>query len=112
MPVSVIRFHVPTFTSLLRMNGGRLPHKPGAMALWFYYLQAQRNWENEKDPIVYEGDRDPTYNYKQLYTSIATLYGVSPEEMNGYWPIIDEQALILGLPLLSQKLRFQGIRVS
>ena len=109
---SAIKTFAPRFSDLVILNGGKLPDRPACHALWYYFVTARRNWEKQGNPIVLEGDADPEYNYKQLYTSVAFWFGVSPEEMNKYWSAVDDQCLVLGLPILPHSLRFTGIHVN
>ena len=77
-------------------------------ALWYYYTLARKAYEEIiADPIVLEGDRDPTANFRQLFTSIAKLYGVQPEAMAKCWPQIDMQCFALNLPKLPDEERYR-----
>lgn len=102
---------VALFTEYLIPNG-HLTTQPECHALFYYYLNARRTYEEKvKDsPIVYEDDPDPTYNFRQLFTSIATLYNVEPEQMANCWEDVDKQCLLLGLPLMpdEEKYRFNA----
>jgi len=88
---------------------GHLDWSMEAHALMFYYLNAMRAYElyEISNPIVYEGHDDPRCNYKQLFLSIASLYGVDPNKMNNYWPMIDMQCTTMGLPTLPQETKYR-----
>ena len=91
---------------------GYLTNHPACHALWYYYVIARNAFEtNEEEPIVLEGDEDPVNDYTQIFTSVATLYGVQPEEMVKYWDNIDNQCRLLRLPLMgkSEKLRMNSV---
>lgn len=65
---------------------GFLDRDPACHALFYYNLIARKAYEEtEKDVIVLEGEDDPQNNYKQQFTSVATMYGVSPERMIKFW---------------------------
>ena len=78
-------------------------------ALMFYNLNAYRTYDMYEinDPLIYEGEDDPRCNYKQLFESIAALYGVDPNAMNRRWPMIDNQCLIMGFPLLPKETKYR-----
>jgi len=82
-------------------------------ALMFYYLNAMRTYEIYEigNPIVYEGNDDPRCNYQQLFVSIASLYGIDPNNMTSKWPMIDMQCKYMGFPLLPEapKYRYSNI---
>lgn len=106
-----ITFNTPRF-NIYEAPKGYLTEHPACHALFYYYLIARRAFEeNEEDPIVLEGDADPVNDYQQIFTSVATSYGVSPENMVKYWDNIDNQCRLLGLPLMgqSEKLRMNSI---
>ncbi len=76
-------------------------------ALFFYYLMARRAYEeNIKDPVFLEGHIDLEVNFKQLFTSIARLYGTTPEEMVRFWSNVDMQCYALKLPKLADGYKF------
>jgi len=81
---------------------GLFTPNPVEHALFYYYLNARRTYEEHvlDSPIVYEGEKDPEYNFQELFTSIAGLYDVKPEEMIQAWSVIDRQCELLNLPLL------------
>ena len=76
-------------------------------ALWHYYITAVDNFKKEFDTLYYEGDPDPTFNYKQLFTSIAQMYDVRPEEMEKYWANVDMQCVSLHLTKLPDASRYR-----
>jgi len=81
--------------------------------LFFYYLMARKAYEdNIKDPIFIEGDIDLEVNFRQLFTSIARLYGTRPERMVRFWSHVDMQVMALKLPKLPEQYKFNSeIRV-
>ncbi len=101
-----IVFNPVLYTQLLAPFGV-LPRDISCHALWHYYITGMLNWEDERDPIVIVGTKDPTYNYKQLFTSIATMYGVQPENMIPFWGVVDTQARLLNLPVMPNADRYR-----
>lgn len=100
-------FSIPVFAAYTEPLGALSADK-ACHALWYYYLSARHVWETHiADPIVLEGDKDPEYNFKQMFTSIATWYGVTPETMKNFWDRIDKQCDRLGLPKLPDEDRYR-----
>ena len=111
MTNAVITFHPPTFEAYETPHGW-LAHTPACHALWYYYITASNNYkEHILDPIVYEGDPDVLPDFSQLFTSIATMYGVTPEKMIYYWPNVDMQceALEIVKMPMNDKFRFNKV---
>ena len=93
---------------------GVFTHDIHCHALFYYYLHARRTYEENvlNGPAnVYEGDLDSGFNFEQLFSSVASLYGVDQDAMAGWWPLIDEQCLLSGLPLMPEgwKYRFHSV---
>jgi len=77
-------------------------------ALWYYYLCARKTYEDKiENPIVLEGEDDPTVDFKRLFKTIAFLYDVNPEHMVNCWPQIDMQCQALNLPQLPKESRYR-----
>jgi hypothetical protein len=87
---------------------GWLNSDPACRALFHYAVTARKNYETQRDTIQYEGEADPSYNYEQLCSSIATAYGTTPERMVHFWKNIDMQFRTLRLPLVPSHLRFDS----
>ncbi len=99
-------FQPPTFGEYEQPNGW-LVREAACHGLFYYYLIARKNFEEYvKDPIVYEGDKDPETNFQQLFSSIALAYGVEPEKMLKFWSNVDLQCDVLKLPKLPEEYRF------
>jgi hypothetical protein len=95
-----IVYDVPIYESLMA-PAGFLDNHVESHALWTYYTMARHTWEiNVNDPIVYEDQLDPQSDFRQLFLSVARMYGVNPENMANCWPQIDLQARALELPLM------------
>ena len=62
----------------------------------------------QKGEIVYEGHEDPKYNFRQLFSSVANLYGVEPEQMIKFWSNVDMQAVTMGFPKMQPGYRFDS----
>lgn len=107
-----IKYEMPRFFELEIPVGFLDPH-PACHALWRYYLSARQTWETHvKDVIVLEGEKDPAYDFKQLFTSIAQAYGVQPEHMVKFWPNVDMQCVSLALPKLPDEDQYRFNRIA
>ena len=84
---------------------GFLNNHVACHALMYYALIARSNYEEQKETIVLEDEPEKAYNYRQLMSSIATIYGCQPEEMVKFWVNVDMQFRTLDLPLVPQHLR-------
>ena len=106
-----ITFTPPTFRGY-EIPKGWLQHDQACHALWYYYIVASNNYlEHISDPIVLEGDPDVDPDFRQLFTSVATMYGVAPEKMVQFWPNVDMQCTTMGLTKLptNDKYRFSKV---
>lgn len=107
-PIVTIKFRPITFKEYEFPNGW-LAKENACHALWYYYLIANNNYrEHIENPIVLEGDPDVEPDFKQLFTSIATIYGVQPEMMIKFWSNVDMQCASLEISKLptNDKYRF------
>lgn len=87
---------------------GWLTNSPECHALWHYYLLARHAFETAvQDPMVYEGELDSGVDFRQLFLSVATLYGVEPERMVRHWMNVDMQAWRLQLPKLPNEDKYR-----
>lgn len=96
----------PTFYQYLPPEGFIERHA-SCQGLWYYYLIAKRNLEEQLACIVLEGEKDPTYNYLQLLKSVAIMYGVQPEQLTKNWASVDLQCQTLNLPQLPKEERYR-----
>jgi len=104
---ATIKFTMPVFNGYL-VPDGFLMNDLACHALWYYYLIARGTYETHiLDPIVYEGDKDPEFNFRQMFTSVATSYGVQPEVMIKFWNNIDLQCWALQLPTLPDEDKYR-----
>lgn len=103
-----IQFEPILFPGYIAPNGF-LDRSRESHALWFYYIHARRTWEEfvEHAPIVYEGELDPGFDFRQLFISVARMYGVRPESMAQCWSMIDLQCRALQLPTLPNEERYR-----
>jgi len=87
----------PDFT----MPNGYLNKHHACQALWKYAtLVIYIEYQQSDAVLKYEGDWPMDIkDYKQLFTSIATMYGVQPEEMIKFWVNVDMQLKIMGSKL-------------
>ena len=105
------QFNRPYYHGFLQPEGA-LTRDPACHALMCYALQVKVNLEAKNETIKYEesGDLD-LGNYKQLWVSTATSYGVEPEEMVKYWPNIDAQLAALGSPTVPEIFKMRSVLV-
>lgn len=112
MPVdeSKIQWQIPLFPDYIIPNGG-LTNERGSHALFYYYLLATEMRDREENGVVYEGDKDPEFFYREVFKSVAKLYNIRPEYMENHWPSVDQTCQMHGLPILphGQKYRFRGL---
>ena len=103
-----IQVEVPLFPEYIIPNGG-LTNDRTTHALFYYYILAMQAYDQEKNGIVYEGDKDPEFNYRQIFTSVAKLYGVAPEAMEKCWPSVDTTCHMHGMPMLPHDNKYRMI---
>lgn len=96
------------FPDLMYPNGA-LTDVRETHALFYYYLLAHKNYEEQHKGrrLVYEGEDDPRFNYQQLHKSVAKMYAVEPEAMAHAWPEVDKTCILFNLPLLPDEERFR-----
>lgn len=100
-------FEYPMYLNYNIPHGWLANEKP-CHALFYYALlaiKAQHQWE--ANVIVYEGNLTPDPNFKQLFTSVATMYGVSPESMLKFWTNVDMQLVQMGSQGVPKKARYR-----
>jgi hypothetical protein len=97
--INGIHFSGPIFTQLIvgQTPEGRLPIDAAAHALWNYYGIAVKAFRAVKENIVYEDEPSRRFNHESVFRGIAMAYGVKPDEMARYWPLIYKQLTALGL---------------
>lgn len=98
---------VPTFDQYVKPHG-MLDNYLETHCCFFYYLNAYRTYEEhiKNKQLVYEGDKDPEYNFWELFKSTAALYGCDPEYVANAWPVVDQQCMLLGIPILPDKYKY------
>lgn len=102
-----ITWAVPYLFLQYMVPHGYLTNDRETHACMYYYLIARQNWEKQTNPIVYEGDKDPEYNYIQLCNSVAKSYGVKPQALAMAWDLIDKTCVMHKLPLLPNEERYR-----
>lgn len=101
-------FLTPEMYDSYNFPTGWLTNDPACHALWHYYVLARNTWESVIDnPVVYEDELDSSADFRQLFLSTATLYGVAPERMVKFWVNVDMQAWRLKLPKLADEDKFR-----
>ncbi len=97
----------PFFLNYMQPNGF-LDASRESHGLWNYYVCARLTYETHiVDVIALEDEKETVPNFKQLFTSIAMMYGVQPEAMAKCWPLIDMQCFALELPQLPKEERYR-----
>lgn len=108
--VNTITMEPPFYSSLVKPNGFLLSSAE-CQALWHYFITASTNFDRQKDIIVYEGSADPVFNYKQLFKSVALMYGADVNTMANHWANVDMQATVMGFPKMPNGYRFENQKV-
>jgi hypothetical protein len=90
---------------------GFLAQDQSCQALFHYYLIARTNLEKQADPLVYEGERDPEYDYRSLFKSISVIHATTPEAMSKWWSNVDMECRMRQLPLIPDEERYRFNRV-
>lgn len=109
-----IKFACPIYPHLIRPNGF-LDGSREAHALWYYYLCARQTYEDKEHEFFLEGssvfgDKPLVPGYRQLFTSIANLYGVKPEGMAKCWDMVDMQCVSMHLPKMPDEDQYRHNR--
>ena len=98
-----------SFNELTRPNGFLDPH-PGCQGLWYYCVLIKGQRLEELDPLQYDDVWPPRVTMsKELFTSIALMYGIAPEVMVKFWPHVDMQCTMMGSPKVHADLRHDKI---
>ncbi len=97
---------LPLFPQYIIPDGG-LTNERESHALFYYYILATQAKEIEETSIVYEGDKDPEAHYRQLFTSVAKLYNVQPDNMANAWASVDVTCEMHKLPKLPNNVKYR-----
>lgn len=82
-------------------------------ALWNYYLSARGAYERHNiDSMKLEGEWEVKVPYRDIFMSVARMYGVRCEEMAKCWDMIDMQCTALDLPKLPNEDRYRFNRIA
>ena len=100
------KLEIPLFPDYIIPNGG-LTNERESHALFYYYILATQMREQELHGIVYEGDKDPEYNYRQVFLSVARMYSLRPENMVNAWPSVDVTCEMHGMTRLPQEQKYR-----
>lgn len=100
---------LPTFTDLLRVNGGCLEDAPECLALFYYSQLCLKAIEQQRTGIQYEGMKDNEYHYVRVYKMVAALYTADVETMVNYWPLVDKQSRLCGLSLVPTEYKYRHV---
>lgn len=104
---------VPIFENYI-MPHGLLTPDPVEHALFYYYVNARRTYEEHvmDKPVQYDDESDPEFNFRELFTSIAGLYDVNPEHMVNAWDTIDRQCDLLQLPKMPDEYQYRFVHTA
>lgn len=102
-----INLSLPMLFTQYMVPYGFLTEQRETHACMYYYLLARKNWEEQQNGIVYEGDKDPEFNYVQLCKSVARVYGVRPEGLALAWDLVDKTCVMWDLPILPNEERYR-----
>lgn len=102
----------PVFTGYMKPLGWLLAEHEdqylACHALFRYYLSARQIYETESDNLLaYEGEQDSSISYAGLFKGIANWYDVEYEIMAKFWPNVDMQCSLLGLPKMPEGDRYR-----
>lgn len=88
---------------------GFLHKNKACQALWYYaVIVINREFKKDDDLLRIEGEWPVQPNYRQLFTSIATMYACQPEEMLKFWINVDMQLNAMGSKLrVAEEFRFR-----
>lgn len=76
---------LPFYPNFVREVGYELaPH-----ALTTYYFKAKHARDNFKD-LHYEGETEAMPDLQQIYRNNAAAYEISTENLDNYWPLVEE----------------------
>lgn len=98
------------FVELLPPNGVLHEH-PACHALWQYAYFVHKRID-DKDGPQYEDDPIDLMRVnelKQTFTSLAILYGTTPERMLRFWKNVDCQMSLMHSKKIPKKFRFDDI---
>lgn len=102
-----IKLNPPFFLGYQQPHG-YLDSSREAHGLWNYYLCARNAYETQVVyPLSFEGERAAEPDYRQLFTSLANVYGVEPDSMAKCWDMVDMQCVSLDLPKLPNEERYR-----
>lgn len=99
--INNVSVECPLFIEYQKPKGFLCPER-ACHGLFYYYLLARNTWEQEQANLVLEDQPDFRGNYRQLFITVATLYGAQPEYMVNHWACVDMQCTALVLPKLRE----------
>ena len=72
---------------------GKLPREAGAQALWYYFMLASKIVAESRpgETLRYEGELDIYHSLENVYRSVCVMYNVDPNDVQNFWPAVDEQ---------------------
>src|SRR5690349_9960233 len=106
-----LRINAPFFRDF-EMPNGFLARDPACHALWYYcgLIRRQINESNETIRYDNEGPVVPERHAKNLFETVAFLYGVAPEKMLQFWTNVDLQMAQMGADKMPAWSRFDKVQ--
>ena len=97
----------PLFVGYMQPDGFLDQHRE-SHALFYYNLIAHNTYEEHvRDSLKLEGELEVQPNFRAIFESLATLYGVQPEAMAKCWDMVDMQCQVLNIPTLPDEARYR-----
>lgn len=107
-----ITFNMPYFKEF-NIPRGFLNKHPSCHGLFYYASLVRMQLFDRDERPREEKEEDPLQNPQQLFTSIATAYGCSPEHMAKWWHNVDMQYRLMAgkreVKLIPQEYRFDKV---
>lgn len=99
---------VPRFVGY-RPPIGTIENELACDALMYYALCGRHLYEEHVQgrALEYEDSPSVTVQFRELFTHVAWLYNVSPDQMVKHWHCVQMQFTILRLPMLPDEARYR-----
>jgi hypothetical protein len=68
-------------------------------ALWYYYILAMKAYTEAKKNLVLEHEASKKFDTntaRNILVSVSNLYGQKIEDMIKFWPLMEQQRIMLG----------------
>lgn len=106
-----IVFDPPLFLGYMQPYGFLDQHRE-SHGLFYYNLIAHYTYEmHVRDSLKLEDEPEEQPDFRNIFESVATLYGVTPEAMAKCWDMVDMQCQVLEIPTMPDEERYRFNRV-